>query len=459
MPIEYINRPTADRPYSGNRLTLLDADVSSIMAHVLAIDLIENGDRAALELWQKNQLTNLLRHAHAESKFWRARMPDRLINADVFEKLPVLDRNQLTSQVKAEGCLIAKQANSRFQINRTSGSTGKPLEIYSSAENGYYNGIRTLAQYFINGLSFDENRTRISLPRQASEILAKRQKMELGQGWIGQLGKLYRSGLSKTITYAHDNESLVTELKKHPVGYLISPARYVEILIDQGGYALMEDLKIKCWIHMSDYRNPNLLGGLKRLGITCLSSYSADEAGPIAYECRHQEGVYHIAHTNVVVEEDESVQVNDIDGRKLNRLLVTHLHSYATPIIRYDIGDFGRVMDGCACGHKGKVIAHVFGRGKHFLKCPDGKTIPFYVSPRVLRNVCEYAEYRMRQTEIDTISLELCRKEELTPEQVQRLVQVIKAASDEAFKVTIKTTPEIDWSDNPKRLVFTSPFA
>ena len=69
MPIEYINRPPADRPYSGNRLTLLDADVSSIMAHVLAIDLIENGDRSALEFWQKNQLTNLLRHPMQNRSF------------------------------------------------------------------------------------------------------------------------------------------------------------------------------------------------------------------------------------------------------------------------------------------------------------------------------------------------------------------------------------------------------
>jgi hypothetical protein len=76
-----------------------------------------------------------------------------------------------------------------------------------------------------------------------------------------------------------------------------------------------------------------------------------------------------------------------------------------------------------------------------------------------LRNICEFIEYRIRQTAIDTITLELCRKEELKAEQIDRLVQVIKTASNEAFKVVIKATPEIDWSDNPKRLVFTSSFA
>lgn len=458
MPIDYIDRPLITRAYNTNRFTFLDAEVSRDMANIFAIDLIENGARSELEHWQRSQLTTLLRHARARSAFWRARIPDRLINAVLFERLPVLDRDQLASQVKAEGCLIANQGQGTFQTNRTSGSTGKPMMIYSSSENAYYNGVRTLAQYFINGLSFDENRTKISLSRQASEILERKQKVELSEGWIGPLGKLYRSGLNKTIRYAHDNDSLIKELKRHPIGYLVSPARYIELLIDQGGYGLIEELKIKYWIHLSDYRNPELLDRLKQLGIVCLSNYSADEAGPIAYECKDHEGVYHVAHTNVLVEEDASVQVES-DGRKLSRLLVTHLHSYATPIIRYDIGDFGCVANSCACGHDGKVITHVFGRGKHFLKCPDGKTIPFYISPRVLRNVCEFSEYRMRQTEIDTITIDLCRKEDLRAEQTERLIQVIKAASNNSFKVVIKTTPEIDWSSNPKRLVFTSSFA
>ena len=458
MPIDYIDRPLIRSAYSTNRSTFLDAGASSVMANIFAIDLIENGDRPELEHWQRNQLTHLLRHAHARSEFWRARMPARLISAEIFERLPILTRDELANQVKAEGCLIANQGNGAFQTARTSGSTGKPMVLYSSSENGYYNGVRALAQYFINGLSFVENRTKISLPRQPSEILARQQKVELSESWNGPLGKLYRSGLNKTITYAHDNDSFIKELKRHPIGYLVSPARYLELLIDQGGYGLIDELKIKYWIHLSDYRNPELLNKLKPLGIICLSNYSADEAGPIAFECKYQEGVYHIAHTNVFVEEDASVQVES-DGRKLSRLLVTHLHSYATPIIRYDIGDFGCVMDGCPCGHKGKVIAHIFGRGKHFLKCPNGKTIPFYISPRVLRNICEFIEYRIRQTAIDTITLEFCRKEELKAEQIDRLIQVIKTASNEAFKVVIKATPEIDWSDNPKRLVFTSSFA
>src|ERR1035438_7701896 len=59
----------SDRPYS-----FLDQDAQNYLANITAIDLIENGDRAARENWQNRQLSNLLKHAHSRSKFWRQRM-------------------------------------------------------------------------------------------------------------------------------------------------------------------------------------------------------------------------------------------------------------------------------------------------------------------------------------------------------------------------------------------------
>jgi phenylacetate-coenzyme A ligase PaaK-like adenylate-forming protein len=43
--------------------------------------------------------------------------------------------------------------------------------------------------------------------------------------------------------------------------------------------------------------------------------------------------------TNNVVVEVESVNSIKVGNKKLGRVLLTHLHSYATPFIRYDVGD------------------------------------------------------------------------------------------------------------------------
>ena len=132
------------------------------------------------------------------------------------------------------------------------------------------------------------------------------------------------------------------------------------------------------------------------------------------------------------------------------------MHSYATPLIRYDIGDFGKLHQACPCGHDGPAISHIYGRGKHFLRHPNGTYLPFYLTAGLLREAVDFGECRFRQDAIDTITAEIGGREALSPEEEDRLRAIVIAVTDPAFKVVIKPVKEIDWSDNPKQLFFSS---
>ena len=163
-----------------------------------------------------------------------------------------------------------------------------------------------------------------------------------------------------------------------------------------------------------------------------------------------------MAHSNVVVEADDQLTTT-FNGVTVERLLVTHLHSYATPIIRYDLGDFGRLEGRCPCGHDGPTLSNIFGRGKHFLRHPNGSLVPFYLSTRALLGVVPgFTECRVRQNELDTIDVELGGREAISDEEKSNLTKLMLKATDPAFKVRIKTTDRIDWSGSPKQLLFTS---
>ena len=145
------------------------------------------------------------------------------------------------------------------------------------------------------------------------------------------------------------------------------------------------------------------------------------------------------------------------ENETVGRLLITHLHSYATPIIRYDIGDFGKLHDRCPCGHDGPTLSHIYGRGKHFLRHPDGKYMAFHLSTRVLRAAVEFDECRFRQDAVDTITVQIGGREIAQLQKKRaKLRAVIHAATDPVFKVMIKPVKKIDWSDSPKQLFFTS---
>lgn len=442
-----------DRPF-----TFLDQAAQNDLANIAAINLIEYGAREARERWQNRQLTNLLRHAQSHSKFWRLRMPSRMINHGIVKYLPIQSREDIATQVKLDGSLVAGDGKTPVSSYASTGSTGTPVNVYVCPENGYYNNIRSLAQYFINGLSLEENRVYIG-----PEIsLAKLEKDSLSvistDSWAGPLGNVFRNGSSKKITHRYNDAALIKELLKDRVGYLVCPNRYVDILMNNGGTDLIKKLGIKMWLHLSDYRDPKIVEALESIGVPSLSNYSAGEIGPIGYECSKHQGYFHVAHTNVIVECDNQLTAS-FNGASVERLLVTHLHSYATPIIRYDIGDFAQLENQCRCGHDGPTISNIFGRGKHFLRHPSGKLVPFHLSSRALLRVLAFKECRVRQAEIDTITIEIGGRENITADEEINLRKLIIKATDPAFNIKIKPVKEIDWSGSPKRLFFSSSVA
>ena len=162
-----------------------------------------------------------------------------------------------------------------------------------------------------------------------------------------------------------------------------------------------------------------------------------------------------MAHTNAIVECDKRLTAT-FEGEVVGRLLITHLHSHATPLIRYDIGDFGKLHEKCPCGHDGPTISHIYGRGKHFLRHPDGHYVPFRLTAPALRGAVEFKECRLRQETIDTITVQIGGRETLSAEEKEKIKATVIAVTDPIFKVVVKPVKEIDWSDNPKQLFFSS---
>jgi len=440
--------------YGDQPFTFLDPEAERIIGHIASIDLIENGDRGARENWQRKQLGNLTNHAYVRSDFWRQRIPSGLGLQDVLPNLPVLTRKDAALQVQLEGSLADKKHGST-RTYETTGSTGTPLKVFICEQNGYYNSVRSFAQFFINDLPLDENRVQIVPIVRAEYFKEESGLRSFEHHWAGPLSKVYRNGTNKKLRFNKDIGGLLDQLSKDRVGYLVSPSRMIEQLLDHCGPDRVKELGIKLWIHQSDYRSRDVVERLKQVGIPTLSNYSAGETGPIAFECTKNEGYFHVAHSNVIVECDQKLTTT-FEGEAVGRLLITHLHSYATPLIRYDIGDFGKLHSQCPCGHNGPTISHIYGRGKHFLRHPNGEYLPFYLSTRVLREAVDFSECRFRQEAIDSITVQIGGRETLSQEEEGKLTSIIIAATDPAFKVVIKPVKEIDWSDNPKKLFFAS---
>jgi phenylacetate-CoA ligase len=432
--------------------TFLDLPIASELSFVTQIAILENGAPEARKRWQQLQLENLFKHARMKSPFWRRRL--RLQNRDIedLRLAPVLSRSDLILQCESEGSLISNSGDAPSQSYATTGSTGQPIKVFVGPANGYYNSFRGIAQLFMTNVSLNANRVKIG-PHffdDDRDILVAR-----SEGWAGNLARLFQNGSNKEISFEKNEAALISELSKEQVGYLVSSNRFVEILMKNGGADLIRNLGIKMWFHQSDYRDPSLLHQLKACGVVCTSNYSSGELGPIAYECPESEGRYHVAHSNIIVEVDNSVNAT-YNGTIVSRLLVTSLNSYATPLIRYDIGDFGTLESACPCGHQGPTLSNINGRRKSFLYYPDGTFRQCHVRGHELLRVLDFMDSRIIQTESDRILVEISRRQPVSPEDERRVQEFIHRATDFPFKVELRLVKAIDWSDNPKRLFFTS---
>src|SRR5579862_7385210 len=397
----------ADQPF-----TFLDPEADKVIGQITAIDLIENGEKRPREYWQKKQLANLVNHAYLRSEFWRKRIPSGVGRQEVLRNFPILSRKDIAAQVQTEGSLSGDKK--AIQTYETTGSTGTPLKVFVAPQNAYYNGVRSVAQLFFDDLPLDENRVEINSAAR-SDDLKKAVVYKTGSTWAGPLSRVYQNGTNKALGFNRDDVAgLVEEMSKDRVGYLVCHSRVFEQILQYGGLDLIKRLGIRVWFHKSDLRSEQVVEELKKIGVASLSNYSAGELGPIAFECRTHEGYFHVATTNVIVECDQKVTTT-FDGETIGRLLITHLHSYATPLIRYDIGDFGRLHDQCPCGHGGPAISHIYGRGKHFLRHPNGTYLPFYLTAGLLREAVDFSECRFRQDTIDTITAEIGGRETLNP--------------------------------------------
>ena len=101
--------------------------------------------------------------------------------------------------------------------------------------------------------------------------------------------------------------------------------------------------------------------------------YGAHETSLVAWQCAVT-GEYHLS--------DETISVQVIrDGRiaepgETGEMVVTALHSYAMPFIRYKLGDV--VVQGsttCSCGSPFSTIRSIQGRTADFLSLPNGRLV------------------------------------------------------------------------------------
>ena len=142
--------------------------------------------------------------------------------------------------------------------------------------------------------------------------------------------------------------------------------------------------------------------------------------------------LYHVMAENVIVEMIDERGPPCADGG-VGRLVITDLHNFATPLVRYDLGDYAEVGGPCHCGRGLPTLRHILGRERNLILMPDGGRHWPLVGFAQFRTVAPVVQYQLIQDARKSIEVRLVTAQKLTPKQEDAFGQIIQEALGHPF--------------------------
>ena len=183
-------------------------------------------------------------------------------------------------------------------------------------------------------------------------------------------------------------------------------------------------------------------------------TYGSREFMLIASECEKHEGL-HVNTENIfleIVRGDGSVA----SPGEVGEIVVTDLHNYGMPFIRYKIGDMGVMSTSeCSCGRGLPMLKRVVGRSLDMLKTRTGKLIPGEFFPHFFKDFVEIRQFQVVQNSLDIVEIKLVVNDHqhLSPEKTKLINKEVAKLVGNEINVRYNYVAEIPLTPTGKRRV------
>ena len=309
-------------------------------------------------------------------------------NINELEELPTITKEQIVNNdsIIASNSIPLLYSN-QLMIKKTSGSTGKYMDVYWKNED-YIKSMFPLwvMRKRLYGISPDDRMcffyTILDAENEADTFQDKNQlgfcKSKLDDENLHRVYKMIREFEPKWMLL---QPSIGLLLCKYMDRYKVEPIESLEY-IEMSGEIFTESARLEVKKHFK---------------CKIADQYGANEFNSIAYEC--PSGNMHIVESNVMVEVlNNGEKVADgIEGE----LYITTRTNSAMPLIRYKIGDTGKICTGkCDCGSEWKMLKLTSGRVSDYILCEDGSRVTSYALVRPIEAVNFLYENVIRQFRI-----------------------------------------------------------
>jgi len=176
--------------------------------------------------------------------------------------------------------------------------------------------------------------------------------------------------------------------------------------------------------------------------------YGAREVSIMAHECSTHTGL-HLAEEMFIFEVVNSLGTA-FDGR--GEILVTPLFNFATPLLRYRLGDEVTIEPAeCSCGRRLKRLKEVNGRIGDYIKARDGRLLHGEFFAHLFYDTEGIKQYQLIQNEKGLVVLNIVKSAKFREAELQRVLGDIQAAAGNLLTVTVNFVEHVNPSSSGKR--------
>ncbi len=405
---------------------------------------------AQLLAHQFAQIKTLIDHARRSVPFYQPLLKDLAIadatplTQELWQQIPLLSRAELQRVSSFITSSAVPKDHGGTATIQTSGSTGTPVTIHTTSLSQFFWRAITLRDHLWHQRDFSAKLAAI----RPEGHLQPGQGVER-QGWGQTTDGLFASGPSAVLSVRTPVDEQAAWLRGQNPAYLLSLPSNIAALARhflKNQWQLPGLLEVRTYGELLDDTVRELCR--QAWGVPVTDMYSAQEVGYIALQCP-EAGNYHVQAENLLVEIINE-QGKPCPPNEIGRVVLTPLHNFAMPLLRYAIGDYAQFGPPCPCCRGLPVLEKIAGRQRNMLVLPDGRQHWPSFPAELWAPFSAIRQFQLIQKRLDTITIRLVAEPRLTPNEEQQLTTALCERFGYPFSIVFEYPEKIERASSGK---------
>lgn len=391
---------------------------------------------------QFKQIRRLAAHAVAECTYYAelaaAKLPSvEALSPESYLQWPLIGKRAVGAN--QSGLAATRLPNGQGAVSEafTTGSTGEPTRVLHTEVSSFFAEVLLVRDHLWHGRRF------------SGKFAAIRFHADDGRqpAWSATTAAAFATGEAVTLSVTEDIDAQLDWLLREEPAYLLTTPSNLQALARRSAETARVPRRLREALTYAEM----LPGGLRELvrrvwQVPLTDAYSCREIGPLALQCP-EAGSYHVQAENTYIE------ILRDDGQpctpgELGRVVVTPLHNFAMPLLRYELGDIAAFGEPCSCGRGLPVIRSIAGRVRNMARTPDGR----WFQPALGRAIrsAPIRQFQVFQPTTSLLEVRYVAEQELNAEQTRQLRDAMLTDLGHPFAIDLVKVEAIERSPGGK---------